>query len=79
MGLETLSVNEFNQIVKDLGASMVIPINYKTDLSGIVPLRTLDDYLSATKFPVHKVDSDEIVVNRAMLPTEPTVFVLKSP
>lgn len=79
VGLQTLSVSDFNQIVKDLGATVIIPINYKTDLSGIAPLRTLDEYLSGTKYPVHKVNSDEIVVNRAMLPTEPTVFVLKSP
>jgi hypothetical protein len=79
VGLETLSVSDLNEIVKELGASMVIPINYKTDLSGIVPLRTLDEYLSATKFPVRKVNSDEIVVNHAMLPAEPTVYILKSP
>jgi L-ascorbate metabolism protein UlaG (beta-lactamase superfamily) len=79
VGLQTLSVSEFNQIVKDLGATIIIPVNYKTDLSGIVPLRTLDEYLSATKFPVRKLNSDEIVVNRAMLPTEPTVYVLKTP
>ena len=79
VGLQTLSVNDFNQVVKDLGATMIIPINYKTDLSGILSLRTLDEYLSATKFPVRKVNSDEIVVHRDMLPTEPTVYVLKSP
>jgi L-ascorbate metabolism protein UlaG (beta-lactamase superfamily) len=79
VGLETLSVSDFNQIVTDLGATMVIPINYKTDLSGDLPLRTLDEYLSATKFPVRKFNSDEIVVSRAMLPTEPTLYILKSP
>jgi L-ascorbate metabolism protein UlaG (beta-lactamase superfamily) len=79
VGLQTLSVGEFNQVVQDLGAKMVIPINYKTDLSGIVALRPLDEYLAGTKFPVRKVDSDEIVINRAMIPSEPTVYVLKSP
>jgi len=79
VGLQTLSVSDFNQVVQDLGATMVIPINYKTDLSGIIPLRSLDDYLSGTKFPVRKVNSDEIVVSRGMLPAEPTVYVLKSP
>ncbi|HEV3272327.1 MAG TPA: MBL fold metallo-hydrolase [Candidatus Methylacidiphilales bacterium] len=79
VGLETLSVGDLNQVVKDLGATVVIPINYKTDLSGIVPLRTLDEYLSVTKFPVRKFDSDEIVINRAMLPAQPTVYILKSP
>ena len=79
VGLQTLSVNELNQVVQDLGAKLVIPINYKTDLSGIVPLRSLDDYLSATKLPVRKFNTDEIVISRDMLPTDPTVYVLKSP
>jgi L-ascorbate metabolism protein UlaG (beta-lactamase superfamily) len=79
VGLQTLSVNEFNQVARDLGAKIVIPINYKTDLSGIVPLRPLDEYLTGTKFPVIKFNSDEIVVSRNSLPTEPTVYVLKSP
>jgi len=79
VGLQTLSVSDLNQIVKDLGAKIIIPINYKTDLSGIVPLRSLDDYLSDTKLPERKFDSDEIVISRGMLPSEPTVYVLKSP
>jgi L-ascorbate metabolism protein UlaG (beta-lactamase superfamily) len=79
VGLESVSVGDLNQIAKDLGALMIIPINYKTDLSGIIPLRTLDDYLSVTKLPVRKFASDEIVVNRAMLPPVPTVYILKSP
>ncbi|MCE0522417.1 MAG: MBL fold metallo-hydrolase [Methylacidiphilales bacterium] len=79
VGLESLSVNDLNQIVKDLGATMVIPVNYKTDLSGILNLRSLDEYLSVTKFPVRKVNSDEIVISRALLPAAPTVYLLKSP
>ena len=79
VGLQTLSVNDFNEIVKELGASIVIPINYKTDLSGIVPLRSLDDYLAGTPFPVRKVNSDEIVITRSMLPAQPTIYELKSP
>jgi L-ascorbate metabolism protein UlaG (beta-lactamase superfamily) len=79
VGLQTLSVNDLNEIVKQLGALMIIPINYKTDLSGIVPLRTLDEYMSATKFPVRKVNSDEIVVSRSLLPQSPTIYELSSP
>jgi L-ascorbate metabolism protein UlaG (beta-lactamase superfamily) len=36
VGLQTLSVAEFNQVAKDVGAKMIIPINYKTDQSGIL-------------------------------------------
>ncbi len=79
VGLETLSVADMNEIAKDLGAMMIIPINYRTELSGIVPLRSLEEYLSGTKLPIRRVNSDEIVVNRSMLPTTPTLYLLKSP
>jgi hypothetical protein len=74
-----LSVGDFNEIVTELGAKIVIPINYQTDLSGNLSLRTLDEYLDGTKFPVRKFNSDEIVVTRSSLPDMPTVYVLKSP
>ena len=79
VGLQTLSVSELNQVAKDLGARIIIPINYRTDLSGIIPLRSLEEYLSVTKFPVRKIDSDEIAITRASLPDQTAVYVLKSP
>jgi L-ascorbate metabolism protein UlaG (beta-lactamase superfamily) len=79
IGLTTLSVNDFNDVVRTLGARVIIPVNYKTDKSGDLPLRTLDEYLAGSKFPVRKFESDEMVVTRSMLPTEPTVYLLKSP
>ena len=79
VGLTTLSVGELNQVVRDLGAKIIIPINYKTDFSGILSLRSLDDYLAETKFPVHKIDASETVVSRSSLPAEPTIYLLKSP
>ena len=45
VGLQTLSVAELNEVAKDLGAKIIVPVNYKTDLSGELPLRSLDDYL----------------------------------
>jgi hypothetical protein len=74
-----LSVSDLNQVVRDLGAKIIIPLNYKTDFSGILSLRSLDEYLAGTKFPVRKFDSDEIVVTRGTLPDDPTVYLLKSP
>jgi L-ascorbate metabolism protein UlaG (beta-lactamase superfamily) len=79
VGLQTLSVAELNQTAKDLNAKMIIPVNYKTDHSGILPLRSLDDYLSDTSFPVRKLETDEIVVTRDSLPQQPTIYALKSP
>jgi len=79
VGLLTLTVPDLNQIAKDLGARMIIPVTYKTDQSGVLSLRPLDDYLAGTAFPVRKLNTDEIVVTRDSLPDRPTLYVLKSP
>jgi hypothetical protein len=79
VGDQSLSVEELNQVAKDVGARIIIPINYETDESGPIPLRGLDDYLTATKFPTVRVDSDEVAITRGSLPQEPTLYLLKSP
>ncbi len=79
VGLNWLSVSDFDQVVHDIGASLVIPINYKTAYSGDLDLRSIDDYLSATKLKIHHIDSDEVLVTRGSLPPTPTICVMKSP
>ena len=79
VGLQTLTVPELNQVAKDLGARMIIPVTYKTDQSGLLTLRSLDDYLADTPFPVRKLNTDEIVVTHDTLPDRPTIYALKSP
>lgn len=70
---------DFDQVVRDIGATLVIPINYKTAYSGDLDLRSLDDYLGATKFKIHHSDSDEVLITRDSLPSTPTICVMKSP
>jgi L-ascorbate metabolism protein UlaG (beta-lactamase superfamily) len=79
VGLTSLSVTDLNQVAADLNAKVIIPINYKTDSSGYLPLRPLEDYLTQSSLPVRKFDSDEIVISRALLPATPTIYVLPSP
>ncbi len=79
VGLRSLSVNELNQVVTDVGAKIVIPIEYKTESSGYLELRPLDEYLSQTNFPIQRFDSSEIVVSKKTLPAVPTLYLLKSP
>lgn len=79
VGLPWLTVPEFDQIVRDIGASLIIPINYKTPYSGDLNLRSLDDYLQGTKFRIHRIDSEEVLITRASLPATPTICVMKSP
>ena len=79
VGLQTLSVAEFNDLARSLGAKIIIPINYQTDFSGNIPLRSLDDYLEDSKLPTRKFDTNEIAVTRDSLPADPTIYVLKSP
>ncbi len=79
VGLTTLTVPELNQVAADVGAKVIIPINYKTDESGPLMLRSLDEYLGDTKLPVKKFNSDQLVLTRSTLPETPTIYLLKSP
>ncbi len=79
VGDQSLGVADLDQIAADLQAKMIIPVTYKTDLSGSLTLRSLEDYLSATKLPVRKLSTDEIVVTKSSLPARPTIYCLKSP
>ena len=79
VGLRALSVSDLNQVVADVGASVIIPINYKTDSSGYLQLRPLDEYLSQSHFPIQRFDSSEVVVSKKTLPQAPTLYLLKSP
>jgi hypothetical protein len=79
VGVQALGVADLDQMVRDLDAKMIIPVTYKTDLSGSLSLRTLDDYLAGTKFPVRKLTTDEIVVTKSSLPDKPTIYALPTP
>jgi hypothetical protein len=79
VGTQSLGVPDLDQMALDLGAKMIIPVTYKTDLSGSLSLRSLDDYLAATKLPVRKISTDEIVVTKGSLPEKPTIYCLKCP
>ena len=79
VGLPWLTVADFDQVVRDIGASIIIPINYKTSYSGELNLRPLDEYLQGTKFKIHRIDSDEVLITRGSLPATPTICVMKSP
>jgi len=79
VGLTTLTPTELNQIAVDLGSKIIIPINYKTDASGALALRSLSEYLDACKLPLRKFDSNQILLTRGTLPETPTIYLLKSP
>lgn len=79
VGVTELNVPDLNKMAAELEAKVIIPINYKTPLSGTLNLRSLDDYLAETKMPIKKIDSVEIVLGAKDLPSTPTLYLLKSP
>ncbi len=78
IGNETLSNEELDKIALDLGARIIIPIAFKTTLSGDLDLRPLANYLEGKK-NVRFIDSSEIMVSQSDLPSEPWIYVLKEP
>ena len=71
-----LSVAELNKIAADLGARIIVPIKYKTPLTGDLDLRELPEFLKGTPAKVQDLHAAEFTLGPADLPAQPTVYVL---
>lgn len=78
VGNQKLAVSDLNKIARDLNAKIIVPIGYKTPLSGDLELRSLDEFL-AGQSEIKRIDSSGFEVSPATLPKKPTIYVLKSP
>ncbi|WP_187146929.1 MBL fold metallo-hydrolase [Candidatus Methylacidiphilum infernorum] len=78
IGNEILSNDDLDKITSDLGARLIIPIAFKTTLSGDLDIRPLDKYLEG-KHNVKMIDSSELLIGQSDLPSEPWIYVLKEP
>jgi len=77
VGNKELSPADLIRITHDLNARIVIPICYKTQYSGALDLRPLDEFLAAWKGEVKRVGAGEITLTATGLPKEPTLYVLE--
>lgn len=75
IGNTQLSIADLNGIAADLKAKIIIPITYKTDMTPDMNLRTLDEYLKGQKLPIKRLDKPEFLVDPALLPSQPTIYV----
>ncbi len=72
----TITPKELDQMVLDVGAQVVIPIDYKTQYTGDLGLRELAEYTAATKFPVVHLGGPEIIISSGTLPGKPVIYCL---
>lgn len=76
VGNKDLSASDVKRVVKMLDAKVIVPIKYKTDLSGGFDLKTLETFLEETDYPVKEIGKNTFNLRPDMLPGEPTVYVL---
>lgn len=76
VGNKDLSVSDVNRVVKLLEPKVIVPIKYKTDLSGGFDLKPLEKFLEETDYPVKEISENTFNLRPDMLPSEPTVYVL---
>jgi L-ascorbate metabolism protein UlaG (beta-lactamase superfamily) len=79
VGNLNISVADLNRIAADLHAKIIVPISYKTEATGSMELRTVDEFLANQTNDVKRVDAIEFPVNRLLLPDKPTIYVLNTP
>lgn len=77
VGNKTLEPRDVEKTVEQLEAKVIVPIKFKTENSGGFDLKTLDEFLDATDYPTKEIGANKFNLRPEMLPSEPTVYLLK--
>jgi L-ascorbate metabolism protein UlaG (beta-lactamase superfamily) len=76
IGRDGLLVSELDKIAADLSARIIVPIAYRTELSGDLELRTLASYLD-NRSNVRWIDGSEFSLSAAELPPSPMIYAFR--
>ncbi len=79
VGNKDLTPADLDRIVGELNARIVVPICFKTEYSGNLDLRSLEEFLAGWKGPVKHIPSGEFTLTAAAVPKEMTLYVLDYP
>jgi len=74
-GYYTIGPEEAKEVAEALGAKIIIPMHYKTEVLGF-PIQPVDDFLKLME-NVERVGSTTIEVDRGSIPDQPKVVVLE--
>ncbi len=75
-GTFTLDANEAMEMIKDVQPSYAIPMHFKTSVSKIDELTTLDTFLEKNKFPVSGETVHKIKIEESSLPDDTQVLLM---
>ncbi|MDD4932548.1 MAG: MBL fold metallo-hydrolase [Methylacidiphilaceae bacterium] len=76
VGRDSLLVSELDKIAVDLSARIIVPIAYRTDLSGDLELRTLASYLD-NRTNIRWIDGSEFSLSASELPPSPMIYAFR--
>lgn len=76
VGRDTLLVSELDKIASDLSARIIVPIAYRTELSGDLELRPLSEYLDSRP-NIRWIDGSEFSLTASELPSAPMIYAFR--
>lgn len=79
IGEDTLPVKDLVKMATDMGAKVIVPVKYKTEMTGGLRLRGLQEFLDECELPVRRLESHLFRVNGDSLPSKPEVWVPAMP
>ncbi|MGD9895722.1 MAG: MBL fold metallo-hydrolase [Candidatus Methylacidiphilaceae bacterium] len=76
VGRDTLMLSELDKIAADLAARVIVPIAYRTELSGDLELRPLASYLD-NRPNIRWIDGSEFSLSAPELPPSPMIYAFR--
>ncbi len=76
VGRDSLMVSELDKIAADLSARIIVPIAYRTELSGDLELRPLSSYLE-NRTNIRWIEGSEFSLSAQELPSSPMIYAFR--
>ncbi len=76
VGRDSLMVSELDKIASDLSARIIVPIAYRTELSGDLELRQLEGYLDSRP-NIRWIDGAEFSLSASEIPPTPMIYAFR--
>ncbi|VVM08445.1 hypothetical protein MAMC_02160 [Methylacidimicrobium cyclopophantes] len=76
VGRDSLLISELDKIATDLSARVIVPIAYRTELSGDLELRPLANYLD-DRPNIRWIEGSEFSLSAPELPSSPMIYAFR--
>lgn len=76
-GFYTIEPDEAKATIKSINPKVAIPMHYKTDYIKEWNIKPVDEFLKDIPYPVRRIESNKVEINKETLPKSTEVYLLK--